>query len=126
MKRGLKEQNFDAFSVTIAYGCIMPCIWVLKQLKMTLGDYDRCDDLYVVFIGETYLLLGVQWLHSIGGYCMNHQTMEFKFHSNGKVVLLRGLSNGAPKVVSMKMMERIGSMGSRSHNPSNKLSKESR
>ena len=37
---------------------------------------------------------------------MNHQSMEFKFHSNGKEVLLRGLSNGAPEVVSVKRMER--------------------
>ena len=37
---------------------------------------------------------------------MNHQAMEFKFYSNGKEVLLRGLSNGAPKVVSAKSMER--------------------
>ena len=37
---------------------------------------------------------------------MNHQTMEFKFHSDGKEVLLRGLLNVVPKVVSVKRMER--------------------
>ena len=106
MKRGLKEEYFEGFNVTIADGFTMPCTRVVKQLKMTLGDYELCDDFYVVGIGETDLVLGVQWLHSIGGYYMNHQTMEFKFHSNGKEVLLRGLSNGAPKVVSAKRMER--------------------
>ena len=46
----------------------MPCTWVVKQLKMTLGDYELCDEFYVGGIGETDLVLGVLWLHSIGGY----------------------------------------------------------
>ena len=60
----------------------------------------------MVGIGEIDLVSGVQWLHSIGGYYMNHQTMEFKFQYNEKEVILRGLSNGAPKAVSAKRMER--------------------
>ena len=111
MKRGLKEEYFEGFNVTVADGFTMPCTRVVKQLKMTLGDYELCDDFYVVRIAETYIVLGVQWLHSIGGYYVNHQTMEFKFHSNGKEVLLRGLSNGAPKVVSTKRMERTFQRG---------------
>ena len=42
---------------------------------------------------------------------MKHQTMELKFHSNRKEVLLRGLSNGAPKVVFAKRMERTFQRG---------------
>ena len=100
MRRGLKQQYFERFNVTIADRFTMLCTWVVKKLKMTLGDYKLCDEFYVVGIGETELVLGVQSLHSIGGYYMNHQTMEFKFYSNWKEVLLRGLSNGGPKVVS--------------------------
>ncbi|XP_059064617.1 uncharacterized protein LOC131856731 [Cryptomeria japonica] len=106
IKRGLKAEDFEGFNVTVADGFTMPCTRVVKQLKMTLGDYELCDDFYVVAIGETDIVLGVQWLHSIGGYYMNHQTMEFKFQSNGKEVHLRGLSNGAPRVVTAKRMER--------------------
>ena len=111
MKIGLKEEEFEGLNVTIADGFTMPCTRVVKQLKLTLGDYELCDDFYVVGIGEIDLVLGVQWLHSIGGYYMNHQTMEFKFHSNGKEVLLRGLSNGAPRVVTAKRMERFFQRG---------------
>lgn len=106
MKRGLKVEYFEGSNVTVANGFTMPCTRVVKRFKMTLGDYELCDDFDVVGIGETDLVLGVQWLHSIRGYYLNHQTMEFKFHSNWKEVLLRGLSNGAPKVVTAKRMER--------------------
>ena len=34
MKRGLKVEDFEGFTVTIADGFTMPCTWVVKQLKM--------------------------------------------------------------------------------------------
>jgi hypothetical protein len=39
---------------------------------------------------------------------MNYQIMEMRFHiANGKKVVLRGVSNGDPKIVSTKRMEAI-------------------
>ena len=61
MKRGLKEKYFQGFNFTMANGFTMPCTQVVKQIKMTLGDYELCDDFYVVGIGETDLVLGVQF-----------------------------------------------------------------
>ena len=60
MKRGLKVEAFEGFNITLADGFTMPCTQVVKQLKMTLGDYELCDDFYVVGIGEKNLVLGVQ------------------------------------------------------------------
>jgi hypothetical protein len=39
---------------------------------------------------------------------MNYQVMEMKFNTtNNKKVVLRGMSNGGPKIVSNKSMEAI-------------------
>jgi hypothetical protein len=39
---------------------------------------------------------------------MNYQVMEMKFDTtNNKKVILRGMSNGGPKIVSNKSMEAI-------------------
>ena len=65
MTRGLKKEDFEGFNVTIADGFTMLCTWVIKKLKMTLRYYKLCDEFYVVGIGETELVLGVQWLQSI-------------------------------------------------------------
>ena len=51
MKRGLKAEDFEEFNVTVADGFTMPYTRVVKQLKMTLGDYD----FYVVGIGRQIL-----------------------------------------------------------------------
>ena len=37
MKRGLKEEDFEGFNVTVADGFTMPCTQVVKQLKMIVG-----------------------------------------------------------------------------------------
>ena len=55
MQRGLKIEDFEGFNVTVADGFTMPCTLVVKQLKMTLGDYELCDDFYVIGIGEMIL-----------------------------------------------------------------------
>ena len=40
MKRGLKVEYFEGFNITIADGFTMPYTWMVKQLNMTLGDYE--------------------------------------------------------------------------------------
>jgi len=111
MKRGLKTEEFEGFNVTVIDGFTTPCTKVVKQLSITMGGYKICDDFYVVGIGETNVVLGVQWLHSIGGHYQNYQTMEFKFQSEGKEITIRGISNGAPRVVTTKKMERTFKRG---------------
>lgn len=38
---------------------------------------------------------------------MNLQNMEMKFNSDGKQILLRGMTSGGPRTVSFKRMERL-------------------
>lgn len=42
------------------------------------------EDFYVVDVDDTDMVLGVQWLHSLGEYTTNYQTMELKFKHEGK------------------------------------------
>ena len=38
------------------------------QLQVYLGNYTLVDDFYVVDVPDTSIVLGVQWLYSIGKY----------------------------------------------------------
>jgi hypothetical protein len=66
------------------------------------------DTFYVVDLSDTDVVLGVQWLYSLGEIGFDYQmlTMSFKDASGSRVVL-RGMSTGAPRAVSTKRMERI-------------------
>ncbi|KAH9311173.1 hypothetical protein KI387_026208, partial [Taxus chinensis] len=106
-KKGLQTEEFEGFKVMVADGFHISCTKKISNLTMQLGNYEVKDDFYVVHIGDTDAVLGIQWLRSLGEISLNLQTMELKFQSDGKKIVLRGMSNGGPRVVSFKSMARL-------------------
>ena len=48
----------------------------------------------MVYVSDTSIVLGVQWLYSIGKYSTKYQTIEMEFLAlYGKRVVLRGIPN---------------------------------
>jgi hypothetical protein len=73
-----------------------------------LGNYTMTNEFYVVELTYTNVDLGVKWIICLGKHSLNYQTMDLKFKTtDNKRVVLRGMANGAPKVVSAKRMESI-------------------
>jgi hypothetical protein len=63
---------------------------------------------YVVDLSDIDVVLGVQWMITLGKITTNSQNLEMGFKDHdGKKVVLRGMSIGAPRTVSTKRMERI-------------------
>jgi hypothetical protein len=88
----------------MADGYTMTCLDMIPDLEVKLGNYT----FYVVELSNTDVILGVQWLYSLGEIGFNYQTMTMSFRdANGSRVVLRGMSTGAPPAVSAKRMERI-------------------
>ncbi|XP_057857449.2 uncharacterized protein LOC131066653 [Cryptomeria japonica] len=106
-KKGLQIEDFEGFKVMVADGFHISCTKKIPNMSMQLGNYKVKDDFYVVNIGDTDVVLGIQWLCSLGEISLNLQTMELKFHSNGKKVVLRGMSKGGPRIVSFKRMAKL-------------------
>ena len=66
------------------------------------------EDFYVVDVEDSDAVLGVQWLQTLGDITTNYKHMTMKFFTpGGKQVVLRGMANNAPIVVSNKRMEAI-------------------
>ena len=66
------------------------------------------DTFYVVDLSDTDVVLGVQWMLTLGKITTNYQTLEMGFReSDEKRVVLRGMSTGPPMTVSAKRIERI-------------------
>lgn len=106
-KKGLQTEEFEGFKVMVADGFHISCTKKISNMTMQLGNYEVKDDFYVVSIGDTDAVLGIQWLRSLREISINLQTMELKFQSDGKRIVLRGMSNGGPRVVSFKRMARL-------------------
>ena len=107
-RRGLCTEEFEGFHVVVADVYTMTCLDMIPDLEVKLGNYTLTDTFYVVDLSDTDVVLGVQWLYSLGEIGFNYQTLTMSFRdASGSRVVLRGMSTGAPRVVSTKRMERI-------------------
>ena len=80
----------------------------VPQLGVALGNYIVTDDFYVLELLDTNIILGVQWLVSFGKYLVDYQAMELEFRAaNGRKVVLRGMTSGAPSIVLAQWIESI-------------------
>ncbi|KAH9292183.1 hypothetical protein KI387_042630 [Taxus chinensis] len=83
-------------------GLIIPCTKRFQQLKLTLGKHMVSGDFYVNCNEDTDLVLGVPWLHSLGKFTQDYQTMELRFKLDGQEVVLPSMTNGIPQVATAK------------------------
>jgi hypothetical protein len=80
----------------------------VPDLEVKLGNYTVRDTFYVVSLFDIDVVLGVQWMITLGKITSNYQTLEMGFiDHDGKKVALRGISIGSPRTVSSKRKERI-------------------
>jgi hypothetical protein len=57
---------------------------------------------------DTNIILGVQWLSTLGPITTNYKTMEMSFtEESGRKVVLKGMSGNTTRVVTTKHMEAI-------------------
>ena len=71
-------EEFEGFTMVVAGGGHMECTRWIPKLNITLGNYSLIDDFFVVDVPDTNVVLGVQWLYSIGKYSMDYKTMEME------------------------------------------------
>lgn len=84
---GLRTYNLRVSNVIMANEFTFTCNKRIQHIEMTMGRHRVRDDFYVVGIGETNVVLGVQRLHSLGEFTQNYQiyqTMELRFKSQGE------------------------------------------
>jgi hypothetical protein len=107
-RRGLRMEDFEGFHVVVEDGYMMTCLDMIPDLEVKLGNCTLTDTFYVVELSDTDVVLGVQWLYSLGEIRFNYQTLTMSLrHASGLRVVLRGMSTEAPRAVSTKRMERI-------------------
>jgi hypothetical protein len=66
------------------------------------------DDFFMVDVPDTNVVLGVQWIYSIGRYTTDQRTVETEFTGpNGKKVVIRSIHQYLLKIVSSHNMEEV-------------------
>lgn len=75
----------------VADGFKLPVQFVCKQVKWSAQGAKFCTDLLAMPIGGYGVILGIQWLSTLGDICCNFQQLHIKFLWEGKQVHLSGI-----------------------------------
>jgi predicted aspartyl protease len=78
-RRQIPVEDFEGFNVVVEDGYNMACTQRIRGLEVTLGNYTLTDEFYVIDLADTHVVLGVQWLYSLGDIHMNYQDMRMEF-----------------------------------------------
>ena len=101
-------ENFDGFIVVILGNNSMDCSKWIPKLQLTIGDYTVIGNFYVVNVVDTNMVLGVQWLLSIGEHSANYKVLDMIFKdSDGKHVVLKGINTYPIQVMTFHSMSYI-------------------
>ena len=77
------------------------------HFKLQMQEYNLESDLFVVHLGGVDVVLGIQWLHTLGTYSANHQEHFIKFKWLGKKYKLYSFQPPQTQLVTLHHMERL-------------------
>jgi hypothetical protein len=93
------------FQVMIADGGTINCSGKCHSIKLNMGEYFLDSPMISIQMGGVDVVLGVQWLQSLGTMALNFQDLFMRFSSEGKEIELRGIQGKPSKVISSNSMK---------------------
>ena len=77
------------------------------NIKLTMGEYVLNIPMLSIPMGGVDVVLGVQWLQSLGTVAFNFQELFLNFFSEGKEIELRGIARKPGKIISSNFMTKL-------------------
>ena len=76
----------------------MQCMRYVPTLAMTMGTYTMTDHFFVVDLPNNNVVLGVQWLITLGKVTTDWETLEMEWtdKKSEKYVMIRGMHTYPP------------------------------
>jgi hypothetical protein len=95
------------FQVMIADGGTINCSGKCNKINLTMGEYVMNSPMIAIPMGGVDVVLGIQWLQSLGTVAFNFQELFMKFSLEGKEIELRGITGKPGKVISSNGMKKL-------------------
>jgi hypothetical protein len=84
-----------------------------NKINLTMGEYVMNSPMIYIPMGGAKVILGIQWLQSLGTMAFNFQELFMKFSLEGKEIELRGITRKPNKVISSNGMKTLFKKGHR-------------
>ena len=93
--------------VMVADGKKIENVGKCHKVKLQIRDFNLESEFYTVTLGGVDVVLGVQWLQTLGTYSVNHQEHFIKFKWQGQNYKLYGFQPPQTQVISSQQMEKM-------------------
>jgi hypothetical protein len=91
----------------IADGGTINCSGKCNKINLTMGEYVMNSPMIYIIMGGVDVVLGIQWLQSLGTLDFNFQELFMKFSLEGKEIELRGITGKFGKVMISNGMKKL-------------------
>jgi len=87
------------FQALIIDGGTMKCEGHCENIKLQIGEYHLKTHMFSIEMGGCDIVLGVEWIRTLGPIKMDFQELLMRFKQN-KHTYTGGLKAGAPTIIS--------------------------
>jgi hypothetical protein len=95
------------FQIMIAHGGSMKCGGHCENVRLQIGDYNLKSHMFVIDMGGCNIVLGVEWLRTLGPILMDFQNLTMQFDQGGHKHKFQGITAGSPEIISSHRMEKL-------------------
>ena len=107
-KLGCKLEKVGPMRVDVANGSSLSCVAECKGLAWTLQGTKFITDVLILPLGNCDMVLGVQWLETLGEIKWDFKELRMEFQVQGKKHVLRGSTSQVElKAISSKQMGKL-------------------
>ena len=92
------------YGVQLGNGDNIPTTGICRGVRLHLQGVEIIEDFIPLQLGSTNVILGIQWLETIGGTYINWKMQLMKFRLGNRTVLIRGDPTLGKALVSLKAM----------------------
>jgi len=103
-KLGCKLEPLAEQPVTIAGGNKLPCHYVCKGFRWWLHGTEFKSDVYLLPLGSCDLVLGVQWLSTLGIIKWDFKKLKMEYMQGSRKFTLRGIRSGKVQLMSQETL----------------------
>ncbi|KAJ9540003.1 hypothetical protein OSB04_026509 [Centaurea solstitialis] len=106
-KKGIKVEKTSEYMITLGLGEKVRGMGLCKHVEVNVQGLEVIDDFLPIQLGNSDVILGMQWLETLGTTWVNWKEQIMKFTSAGRTVTLRGNPALGKSLVSLKAMSKI-------------------
>jgi hypothetical protein len=85
----------------------MKCGGWCENVHLQIGHYQLKSHMFSIDMGGCDIVLGFEWLHTLGPILMDFKELTMQFQHEGQKYQFQGLTTGSPEIISSHHMEKI-------------------